>query len=130
MPNNNKSNLVSLKDRTPEERKAIASMGGKKARENDVVKKTFKEALLWALDEPAFNSDDELIAQFQKKSGKKITNREAMSIALVKQALSGDVKAYQVARDTTGELPEQTVNVKNNDPMVITVQTIGETKND
>ena len=48
-----------------------------------------------------------------------------MSLILIaKGLLEGDVKTFETIRDTIGEAPARQLSIQNNEPMVITVQTI------
>lgn len=86
--------------------------------------KTFKEAMLFVLDLPAMQTEDEDIESL-KGQFPDLTNRDIMAVAMAKAAIKDrNVRAFVAARDTTGELPEQTVNVKNAEPMQITIKTI------
>ena len=118
------SNLVPLTERSKEEHSAIARKGAMAAHESKIMRKTFKEALEWALDLPAIagNADVEKV----RKRFPDITNRDAMAISLAAQAIrKRDVRAFVAARDTTGELPMQTVNVENQTPLTIRIETVG-----
>ena len=118
-----KANLKSFAKMTPEQRKEIASKGGKASAEARAQNKTFKEAMQWALDMPAIKGNP-TVDRIRKKYPS-LSNREAIAISMAAEAiLKQDVKAFTAIRDTTGELPEQTVNVKNDKPMVIHVETI------
>lgn len=64
------------------------------------ARKTLKEELVALLDVVS-----------EGKDGREHTTQEAISVALVRQALNGNVKAYAMIRDTIGEMPAQTVNV-------------------
>lgn len=44
-----------------------------------------------------------------KNSGRTMGTQAAMSAALIKQALSGNTKAYEIIRDTIGEKPVEKV---------------------
>lgn len=117
------ANLTMFDQMSEEERKAIASKGGIKSGEARRHNKTFKEAMQWALELPAIKGNPTVDKIAKRYPG--LTNRDAMTIAMVAEAIQKqDVKAYIAARDTTGELPEQTVNVKNDAPMVIKVETV------
>ncbi len=83
-------NLKSLGARTTDEQREIASRGGKKSGEARRRKKTMRELLEIAMERP---------------QGDK-TTAEAITVALIDKALSGDVKAYEVVRDTLGENPK------------------------
>ena len=120
-----KKNLISLADRTPEERKRIAAMGSKKGVEAKRRNKTFREVMNAILEDDAYSGN--VTVEKVRAKNPNLTNRDAMAIAMVAQAiLKQDVKAFVAVRDTTGELPEQTVNVKNETPMTIRIETIGD----
>lgn len=82
------SNIKNLKpntERTPQERKELARKAGKKSGEARREKKALKEELLL------------LLAQNK--------TQEKISLALIEEALKGNVKAFEVIRDTIGEKP-------------------------
>lgn len=70
---------------TEEEQKALARKGGKASGEARRKRKTLKEELLLLLEEK--------------------DNQKNMTIALLMKALDGDIKAFEVVRDTIGEKP-------------------------
>ena len=78
--------------------------GGKKSVEKRRERKALKEAL------------EMLLERNYKVDGQTCNGIEAASVALIKQALNGNVKAFEVIRDTIGEKPTDTVNLElNND---------------
>lgn len=79
----NEQNLKSLKERTTSEQREIARKGGKASAKKRKEQKTLKEELLLLLAE----------GDTQKK----------ISLALIQKALQGDVKAFEVIRDSTGQ---------------------------
>ena len=89
MANNN--NLKSLSTRSPQERKAIAQKGGKASVKKRAELKTIKEELLLLLAE----------GDTQKK----------ISLALIQKALNGDIKAFEVIRDSIGQKMTERVEV-------------------
>jgi len=89
MPRDGTKNLIPLNKRTKEEQKAIVTQGGIASGIARNRNKTFKEELLMLLD-----MDDNL-------------NR--MSVAVVKKALDGDLKALEIIRDTVGQKPSDKV---------------------
>ena len=120
----NDYNLMDITKLPPEERTRRGKKGAAAAHEQRQRNKTFKEAMQWALDLPAYtgNTTVDKIRQYYPE----ITNRDAMCISLVAQAIKkGDVRAFTAARDTTGELPEQTVNVKGEQDLILNIQTVG-----
>ena len=95
----NTENLVSLADRTTEEQRAIASAGGKASGEARRKRKTLREELLLILSEGE--------------------TQQSVTLALIKKAVSGDTKAFEVIRDTIGEKPIDKVMIADVDPSVI-----------
>lgn len=91
----NNENLVSLADRTMEEKRKIGQMGGiasgKARREKAELKKT-----LLALLENDFDIEAD-------GKNEKVDGATAICYSLIKKAISGDVKAFTTIRDTIGE---------------------------
>lgn len=92
---NNEENLVSLADRTTEEQRKIARMGGIASGKARAEKRMLKDLL-----EEALSKGTE-------------TNNEYINItlALINEANKGNVKAYEVIRDTLGQKPIEKVEV-------------------
>lgn len=82
------------------EAREAARRGGKASGEARRRKKTLREELLYLLEQKSTGRD-----------GKKHTAQEAMSAALLKQAINGNTKAFELIRDTIGEKPTENVNV-------------------
>ena len=79
----------------------------------DFIRKTMKEMLEILLDKEITNN-----------KGETATTLEAISVSLIKKAMSGDVRAFEVLRDTIGQKPtdkvEQTsTNININDEKII-----------
>lgn len=81
----NNENLKPNSERTPSERKELAKKAGQASGRKRRERKALKEELLLLLSK----------GQMQKK----------ISVALIGKALKGDVKAFEVIRDTIGEKP-------------------------
>lgn len=90
-----------LADRTPEERKRIASMGGKAAAEVYRQRKTLKTTLLELLNLPI--TDKEVITKLEAIGIQDITQQTVMNFAILNRAKTGDVQAATYIRDTIGE---------------------------
>jgi len=119
-----KKNLMTFGKIDPEIQREWSSKGGKAAQAVLAKKRTFKQAAEWIMSMPAFDSTNATVeairAQFPD-----IDNTDAMTIAMVSKAINeGDVRAFTAIRDTTGELPEQTVNVSNQAPLEIKITTV------
>ena len=62
---------------------------------------------------------DELLAKEYTSEGKTLTGSEALAVTLMKKAMKGDVKAFEVIRDTAGEKPVEKVMVAEVEQSVI-----------
>lgn len=92
-----KSNLISLADRTTDEQRAIAKKGGIASGESRRKRKTFKEALLLALE--------------TEKDGQLIQDLGVQ--AIIKKYIDGDLEVFKTIRDTVGEKPvDKQINVE------------------
>ena len=99
MPRGNPQNFVSMDKRSKDEVKRIASKGGKRSGESRRKRKALREELLALLS--AGNT------------------QKNISLALIDQALNGNVKAFETIRDTIGEKPVEKVVMSEVDPNVI-----------
>ncbi len=91
-------NLIPLNKRTKEEQRAITTAGGIASGESRRARKTLKEELLLLLSEG--------------------DTQKSVSVALLQKAMDGDVKAFEVIRDTIGEKPVDKVENKNVDIVI------------
>lgn len=110
-------NLVSLADRTMEERQEIGRIGGIKSGESKRRMKTFKEEL------------KELLAvEMENAKGEKVSVQKNINSALILKASKGDVKAYEVIRDTLGQKPkdEKEVVVKSDEGLKVNLELVKE----
>lgn len=87
----------------------------KKRKENQAKEKTFKAMLLLALEE------------INQKTGK--TKREEINDAIIKKALSGDTKAFEIIRDTCGEKPTDKIEQSGEVNSTITIKMPEEMQN-
>lgn len=99
MPRGNPQNLVPTNKRSKEEARKISSKGGKRSGESRRKRKALREELL------ALLSDG--------------NTQKNISLALIDQALNGNVKAFETIRDTIGEKPVEKVVMSEVDPNVI-----------
>lgn len=83
-----------------------ASKGGRKSAKTRKERKTFREGLLLLLNEP-----------LKDKSGQTTdkTTQDAIIAGLVKRAINGDTRAFEMIRDTIGEKPVQDITIKTGD---------------
>lgn len=94
----NESNLIPNSERSPIERRKNAAKAGKASGAARRARKTFREAVIAALEA-------------QTKTGDILVDIVA---AQVQKALDGDTKAFEVLRDTSGEKPTDKMSVEGN----------------
>ena len=99
----NNENLKPNSERTPRERKELASKAGKASGKKRRELKTMKLMLDYLLSKKIEN----------KQTGKKVTTLEGIMLAQIKQALSGNTKAAIFIRDTLGERPAEQITNTN-----------------
>lgn len=95
----NPQNLTPFNKMEPEKKKAVQSKGGKAGAVTKRKRKAFKEALKTALTVVV---DDETGATVQDKGIE----------AIMSKFMVGDIKAFEVVRDTIGEKPTEKQEVK------------------
>lgn len=83
-----------------EEAREKAKMGGQKSVASRRKKKTLREELQYLLNQ-----------EITDKKGNRYIAHEAISLALIGAAVAGNVKAYEVIRDTIGEKPAENVQI-------------------
>lgn len=93
---------------TSEEAREAGRKGGKKSAEVRAARKTLREELLALLTQ-----------DITDKNGRQMKTQTAISASMIKQALSGSTKAYEIIRDTIGEKPIDKVVVAEVDPETI-----------
>jgi len=116
-------NLIPTTAMSVEEQRAFASKGGQAASAKREHAKTFKEALNWYLEKefkPDSGADFAIAAEFPE-----LTNREALAIAAVEQSTRDrDVKSMIFVRDTSGEVPRQSIELEQSAPFEINIKTV------
>lgn len=83
----------------------IGRKGGKNSKAKQKMRKTLREELLALLSEQITD----------KNSGRQMEAQRAMSTALIQQALRGNVKAFEIVRDTIGEKPVDNISISATD---------------
>lgn len=86
-------NLKPVTKRTKNEAREISKKGGIKSGESRRERKKLKEELLLLLSEN--------------------DNNRKMSLAILKKALKGNIKAFEIIRDTIGEKPKEQIENTN-----------------
>lgn len=106
-------NLVSLADRTTEEQRRIAIMGGKASAESRRKKKHLREVVQAML---AHEMTDDQISEVLGTAENLLDGDKSVSAVLtarlIQEAAQGNVKAYETLRDTGGYKPREEVAVE------------------
>lgn len=107
---------------TPEQRRECGRKGGIKSGEAKRRKKEMKEALGILLGmklKPGKGADIEAIKDFASIKGQNITVQDALLVAQIQKAMKGDTQALTFLRDTSGQKPDENVNLTGAIPVVI-----------
>lgn len=111
-----------FQDMTPEELREAGRKGGIKSGESKRRKKAMRETLEVLLDMPMKKgrmADVEDIRSFADLKEKNISVEAAMMVQMIQKALKGDTNAASFIRDTSGQKPQDEVNVTGAIPVVI-----------
>ena len=100
----NEQNLKPFDQRTEKEQREIRSKGGKASGEARRARKTLREELLALLSQ-----------NIKTEDGGSLNAQVAMSTSLIKEAIDGNTKAFELVRDTIGEKPVDKVENVNID---------------
>lgn len=87
-------NLISLADRTTEEQREIARQGGIASGKARKAKADLRKALQVLLE-----------TDITGKNGKTMSGAEAMAVVAFQKAMKGDLRAWELVRDTSGQKP-------------------------
>ena len=110
----NEDNLISLADRTTEEQREIARMGGiasqKAQKEKKEQKKTIAQALEMILNAKL---PDKMAKKMQEQTGvSEIDYRTALAFSVISTGIAkGDANALRIIADYIGEKPADNINV-------------------
>jgi hypothetical protein len=90
--------------------KKNGSKGGKASAARRQERKTLREGLLLLLQEPLKDKGGQVTDK---------TTQDAIIAGLVKRAINGDTRAFEMIRDTIGEKPVEVVSVNTPDPSIM-----------
>lgn len=114
----NEKNLITQAERSKEQAKAISRMGGLARGKQRKARRTFKEIAeqMLQLKTPE-DIKNKLINKFPELKNLDLKNSDAITLAQLARAISGDTKAFEVIRDTVGDRPVNVnVDVTTDDP--------------
>lgn len=104
----NEQNLIDNSERSPNELRENGRRGGIKSGETRRRKKALKECF-----EILLGND------ITDKNGITMSGAEAMAAKVFQQALRGDLRAFEIVRDTAGQKPVEKVMVADVDQSII-----------
>lgn len=108
-------NLIPYKKGDSKDKAENGRLGGIKSGESKRRMKTFREELRELLE-----------VEVENAKGEKTTVQKNINSALILKAAKGDVKAYEVIRDTLGQKPVEEKSVVVNAPMESRIEVIEE----
>ena len=104
-------NLIPLNERTKEEQREIARMGGIASGETRRQKKLMKEQMEYLLSLPVVDEEAKEELENSGIDPDEMNNQMLLIVALYKKALTGDVQAFNTLRDTIGEKPKEAIEI-------------------
>ena len=107
-------NLKPNSKRTKEELSKMGKKGAAKSKETKRRKREIRETLLDLLAMPMKPGKLSEASTISGLTGKNVTASEAMALAMLTQALEGDVRAAEFVRDSSGQKPVQQMEVSAN----------------
>ncbi len=107
-------NLKLNSKRTKAELSAMGKKGAAKAKETKKRRREIRETLLDLLSMPMKPGKLSQASTISGLTGKNVTAGEAIALAMLTQALEGDVRAAEFVRDSSGQKPVQQMEVSAN----------------
>ena len=107
-------NLKPNSKRTKAELSAMGRKGGEKSYAVQKRRREIRETLLDLLAMPMKPGKLSKASTIAGLTGKNVTASEAMALAMLTQALEGDVRAAEFVRDSSGQKPVQQMEVSAN----------------
>lgn len=107
----NEQNLIPLNKRTKKEQRKIATQGGIASGEARRKKKLFTELAQRALEMRPTPKTANLMKALGFEEDE-LTQKAACILGLIKEAQSGNVKAFEKLQELTGELPEESNSIE------------------
>lgn len=89
-----------------------------KAERRKAMKDTFETLLNMSIKTGKVQSVEE-IQSFAKIQGKNITVNEALAVRVIQRGLNGDLRAFELIRDTIGEKPADNLRIEDITPVII-----------
>ena len=97
---------------TPDEARANGRKGGRASGRARRAKRDMRETFRELLDMPLKPGGMTGFGTLEGSEGKNMTVGEAIAMTMLRAAVEGDVRAAEFVRDTSGQRPSQSVEVK------------------
>lgn len=107
----NEENLRNIAELPPDERKAFASAGGKASAKARRQRKNMREQMETLLELPVRVPDAINGMNFLGIEDEDMDNQMALMVAMFKEAIQGDVKAFHAIKDIIGQNSEQEARI-------------------
>lgn len=124
MPRGRKENLGDFRDLTAEEQRKIASAGGKKSVESRRKKKTLREYVMMYGEMKASKEMKDKLKQEGLPINDMTKDMEIVD-ALYREALEGNVAAFNAIRDIRGEKPNEKISLNGNMMNEVKIRYVG-----
>lgn len=98
--------------RTTEEARARGRRGGRASGRARRAKRDMRETFRELLDMPLKPGGMTAFGTMEGAEGKNMTVGEAIAMRMLREAMGGDVRAAEFVRDTSGQRPSQSVEVR------------------
>lgn len=108
-------NLIPSNERTPSERREIARKAGIASGKARRAKRDFKKVFNTILELDV--KDKKLLKHIEQMGvNTEIDNKTLLAVTTFKKALKGDMRAFELIRDTIGEKPKEEIEVSDVTP--------------
>lgn len=108
-------NLIPSNERTPSERREIARKAGIASGKARRAKRDFKNVFNTILELDV--KDKKLLKHIEQMGvNTEIDNKTLLAVTTFKKALKGDMRAFELIRDTIGEKPKEEIEVSDVTP--------------
>lgn len=108
-------NLIPSNERTPSERREIARKAGIASGKARRAKRDFKKVFNTILELDV--KDKKLLKHIEQMGvNTEIDNKTLLAVTTFKKALKGDMRAFELIRDTIGEKPKEKLEVSDVTP--------------
>ena len=107
----NDENLIKPKDLTPSQRRENAKKAGKASGKARHERAQMRDILARFLEMPLRPGGQANVGSLEGAEGKNVTVAESILLTMLAKAEQGDIRAAEFVRDTSGQSPQQRMEV-------------------